>query len=224
MKRNIYYILCMCCILFAGCEYDNYDEPTSILSGRAVYDGSAVGVRVKGIEFELWQDGFAKRLSIPVYVAHDGTYSVSLFDGQYKLVRKAGAPWEAQLNDTLLIDVKKNTVVDVPVKPYFIAKNESFQTGSGTITAKFKIEKGVESASLAEVRLYLGKYILTDNSKNEFRLVATLADMKVGQENTVTATIPDNLKNEKSLYVRVGVRASVTSEFSYTQVQKIDLN
>lgn len=224
MKQSILFIIFICCLVFTGCEYDNYDEPKSTLSGKVVYDGSPVGVRATGIELELWQDGFDKRLSIPIYVAHDGSYSVALFNGEYKLVRKAGAPWEAQLTDTTIVKVSGNTTFDVPVKPYFVVNKESFQKETNAISAKFTINKIVESANIAEVRVYVSKYILTDQNKHEHAVNADVSSIVMGQETNMRVDLPENLTKEKELFVRVGVRSNLSNEFYYTQVQKVTLN
>lgn len=224
MKRNYFYIILCIGALFAGCEYDNFDEPKSTLSGNVVYNEKPVGVRTNGPQLELWQDGYALRYAIPVYIAHDGSYSVSLFDGQYKMVRKAGGPWEPQLNDTITINVKKNTVYDVPVKPYFTISNESFQHTAGSITANFTINKISENADIAQVRLFIGHSVLTDQNKNEQALNADLSEITPGQQSTLSINLSESLKSLDEVFVRVGVRANVTNEFYYTQVQKISLN
>ncbi len=224
MKRNYFFIIICIGVFFAGCEYDNFDEPRSILSGNVVYNDEPVGVRTGGTQLELWQDGYALRYAIPVYIAHDGSYSVSLFDGQYKMVRKAGAPWEPQLNDTLAITVRNNTVIDVPVKPYFTIANESFQSAAGTVTANFTVNKISENANLAQVRLFLGHSVLTDQNKNEQVVNIDIAGITPGQQSTLTIQLAENLKNLDEVFIRVGVRANVTNEFYYSQVQKIVLH
>lgn len=223
MKKIILSIIFVISFVYTSCEYDNFDEPKATLSGKVVYEGNPVGVRTAGIELELWQDGFGLKKSIPVHVAHDGAYSAVLFNGQYKMVRKAGAPWQPQLSDTILIDVRGNTVTDVPVIPYFVINNESFQKDAGTMTAKFTISKIVESADIAEVRLYLGKSILTDQNKNEHAVNAKISDITIGNETLIVTEIPENLMNGAYVFARIGVRSNVSNEFYYTQVQKIDL-
>lgn len=223
MKKSVIFVICICILVVVGCQYDNYEEPTSTLSGKVVYEGKAVGIRTNGVEMELWQYGFGLRKNIPIYVAHDGSYSVSLFDGQYKMVRKAGAPWQPQLTDTITVDVRNNTVVDVPIIPYFVISNESFQKGTGTVTAKFTINKVVESANLRDVKLYLGKSILTDENKKEAALSVDISNITLGQETTITGNVPADLAKYDYIYVRVGVRSTVSNEFYYTQVQKINL-
>ena len=222
MKTKILFIAACVCFLLASCEYDNYDAPSAKLSGRVVYNDAPVGVRTNGTQLELWQDGYELYTKIPVYIAQDGTFSASLFNGQYKLVRLSGAPWEDQPMDTIRIEVKGNTVVDVPVKPYFIIKNESYQKGTGNvITVKFTIEKVVESADVKSVNFYLGEGILTDHNKNEYKGERDLSGLVLGQETTMTATIPEKMLKNGYAFARIGVQSNKSNEYFYTQVQKV---
>ena len=69
-----------------SCKKDNYDPPSSTLSGRLVYNGDSIGVERNQVPFELYQFGFGKVGSIANTFAQDGTYSALLFDGDYKLI------------------------------------------------------------------------------------------------------------------------------------------
>src|SRR5690554_1512804 len=102
--KIIKYIITLSVILFiTGCEIDNYEAPKSFLEGKVVYNNQPVGVRSNGVQLELWQPGYALYSKIPVYVSQDGSFSASVFDGDYKLVRLEGAPW---VNNTDTIDVQ----------------------------------------------------------------------------------------------------------------------
>ena len=222
MKTKILFIVACVCFLLASCEYDNYDAPSAKLSGRVLYNDAPVGVRTNGTQLEPRQDGYELYTKIPVYIAQDGTFSASLFNGQYKLVRLSGAPWEDQPMDTIRIEVKGNTVVDVPVKPYFIIKNESYQKGTGNaITVKFTIEKVVESAEVKSVNFYLGEGILTDHNKTEYKGELDLSGLVLGQETTMTATIPEKMLKNGYAFARIGVQSNKSNEYFYTQVQKV---
>lgn len=211
-------------LFFAGCEHDNYEEPNSILSGRVIYNDQPVGVRTNGPQLELWQDGFKLRTLIPLHISHDGSFSASLFDGTYKLVRKGNSPWLQQSTDTIVVEVKGNTQVDVPVTPYFAIKNESYAVANNIVTANFTVDKVVATSNnLQFVKLYLGSSILTDEVRKEHAVNANVGTLVLGANTSLTATIPDNLKNLSHIFVRVGVKSSATGEYSYTQVQKISL-
>lgn len=224
MKLKFLMILTATAGLFlAGCEYDNFNAPESTLSGRVVYDGKAVGVRNNGPRLELWQNGYPLKSAIPVHIDQDGTFSSSLFDGQYKLIRRGESPWLQQTTDTLLVNVKGNTSIDVPVTPYFTINNDSFQKSGNTITAQFVVNKVVQSANVDLVRLYLGKSILTDQVQRELLVDGNVGSLVFGQPTVIAGQLPDDLKNLDYVYARLGVKSTSSGEYLYTQVQKIAL-
>lgn len=224
MKIKFLNLLIACAgLLVVGCEYDNFEAPKSTLSGRVVYEGKAVGVRNNGPQLELWQDGYPLRSKINVYFDQDGTFSASLFDGTYKLVRMGDSPWLQQATDTIIVQVKGNTAVDVPVTPYFTVTNESFQKNNNSITANFTVNRIVGTANLDAVRLYLGKSILTDQGQQELRVDAKVANVVFGQPTSIVGELPDNLKNLDYIYARIGAKSTVSGEYYYTAVQKIAL-
>ncbi len=221
MKKIISALIMLCCLLaVSSCGYDNFDEPKSMLTGKAVYNGEAVAVRSGSSEFALFQDGYALHGSIPVYIAQDGSYSVNLFNGEYKLVRMGNAPWERPSGDTIRITVKGNTVQDIPVTPYFFIKSASFAKNGNKVTAKFTINKVVGEARLEDISLYLGKGILTDNNQKEAAL-SLGKELPLEEENTAEIDIPSNLVNEAYIYARIGVKSDKSSEYCYSQSVKV---
>lgn len=224
MKLNFLITLTATASLFlAGCAYDNFEAPESTLSGSLIYEGNAVGVRNNGPRLELWQDGYALKSVIPLYVNQDGKFSATLFDGQYKLVRRGDSPWLQQATDTVIVNVKGNTVIDIPVTPYFTITNESFQKSSNTITAQFTVNKVVQSANIDVVRLFFGKTILLDHVQQTSGQNGNTGSLVFGQSTSITGEIPDALKNLDYVFARIGVKSTSSSEYIYTQVQKIAL-
>jgi len=223
MKLNFLITITTALLLLAGCKYDNFEAPESTLSGRVVYEGKAVGVRNNGPQLELWQDGYPLRSAIPVYLNQDGTFSASLFDGRYKLVRRGDSPWLQQATDTVIVNVSGNTNIDVPVTPYFTISNESYQKSGNTITARFVVGKVVPAATVEFVRLYLGKSVLTDQVQRELRVDGNIATLVFGQQAVIAGDLPDNLKNLDYVYGRLGIKSTSSSEYVYTPVQRIAL-
>lgn len=222
MNKIILLISTILTLCLVSCnDYDNFDEPNATLTGRVVYKDNVIGVRTNAMKFELWQDGFGKNTAIDVYVAQDGTYSASLFSGHYKLVRKTGGPWLGEVTDTIRIDVFKNTVFDVPVTPYILLRNESYTVASGKITAKFTLDKIVETSDLSKVKIFLGKYKILDDKSNKDANIEFPATFG---ENAVTVDIPESLKSEKSLFIRIGAKSTMSDEYCFTQVETIALN
>lgn len=209
-----------------SCEYDNFKAPQSTLSGSIVYEGKTLGVRSDGPQLELWEDGHALRNVIPVHIKYDGTYSAKLFDGQYKLVRKGDSPWLHQSSDTLIINVKGNTKVDVPVIPYFIFSDYSFSKENDKVNVKFTVNKIVDSAPLEVVRVFFGKNILLDNAKlvsQNHRATLYTDATNLNKPFSASVAIPDDLKKEDYVFVRLGVKSTLTGEYLYSPVEKISV-
>lgn len=224
MKIRTICLATIAMLSLAGCEYDNYDMPDAILSGKVVYEGNQVGVRATATRLELWQDGYANKKKIDVNIAHDGTYSATLFNGRYKIVRVAGAPWEAQPFDTIVVDVKGNTTKDVEVKPFIAISNENISKESGnTVQARFTVKNVIQDSKLEEAKLFFSKNIILDNNLNDGTENIDIATIESGRETTVTVNIPAALASENYIFTRLGVRSDKSNEFYYTQVQKLQL-
>lgn len=212
-------------LFFTACKkYDNYEAPKATLSGRVVYNGQTIPVRNGGAQLELWQEGFGVRSLIPVYVAHDGTFSASLFNGTYKLTRKGNSPWLQQSTDTVVVQVNGQSTVDLPVTPYFTIKNTTIAASNNIVTANFVVDKVVATANnLQNVKLYLGQVLLTDDVRNEAKVDANVATFVLGANSTLAVTVPTALRNLPYVFARIGVKSSASSEYMYSQVQKIAL-
>tara|TARA_B100000929_G_scaffold259460_1_gene223238 strand:- start:1152 stop:1784 length:633 start_codon:yes stop_codon:yes gene_type:complete len=210
-------------MVLAGCELDNFDAPKAMLEGQVTYQGEPISVRSNSAEFQIWQDGYALNELIPVFIAQDGTYSVSLFEGEYKLVRRGGDPWLPQLNDTIVVQVSGNTQVDVPVTPYINISNENFQMNGSTLSANFQIDQIVADTNVQEISIMLSRNILLDRNINDFNKVIELESFEFGTSNSVAIEIPESLRDEGYLFVRIGAKSSMANELIYTNAQKIDL-
>lgn len=226
MKKVLIYIFSVCTTAFAACtEYDNYDAPDASLKGKVHYQGTQIGLRNSGVSFELWQDGYELTGSIPVYIAQDGTFSATLFNGQYKLVRKADGPWVDETSDTLIVNVNGSTQFDVEVKPHFIVGSESYQVNMSDkkIVGTFTVDQIVGTSNLSNVRMFIGPRVIIDNNIRGSYKKAEVSEVTFGQPLSITMDITDDLIEKGYLYARVGVKASESGEYIYTQVQKIEL-
>jgi len=222
MKAKIFLLQILVLVfLFTGCELDNYDAPSSILSGNVTYDGKPVGVRSNVLQLELWQPGYQLNTKIPVFIDQDGSFSAVLFDGNYKLVRMSGAPWENN-TDTIDVVVKGNTEVDVPVVPYFVPDNVSYQRNGKQITATFTVNRISNLRSLKSARLFLGKTIFTDNVFHLAYATKSASDIESGLPVTLTVAVPDNYSGD-FVYARIGVETDGIGELLYSPAERIEL-
>lgn len=225
MKHNLQAIILLLVIGFAaGCKKDNYEPPTSKLTGRVVYQDQPVGVRSDGVQLELWQPGFQLFTKIPVYVAQDGTFSAILSDGDYLLTRLRGnGPW-VNNTDTIRVQVRGATVVDVPVEPYFIVKTQTVQKSGDAVTASAKIDQIVATAAIEQVSFFIGgKEFVDANFKEGFddKTGAALSDLS--QPLTFSITPSAALAAKGFVFGRVGVKTVNVAEMAYGPVQKIQL-
>ncbi|SDF16208.1 Protein of unknown function [Dyadobacter soli] len=228
MKSKI--IQCIPALLLAlvvglsGCEKDNRTEPKSVLKGRVVFDGQPVGVRSNGVQLELWQRGYQLFTKIAVHINQDGTFSASLFDGNYKLVRLRGnGPWTDN-TDSIDVELRGSKEIDVPVNPYFVLKNDVYAKGEGKVSATFNVQQIATGRTIERVNLYIGTTTIVDpnnNVANAQEVAANLTDLS--KPVTLTVNIPAAHASREYIYARVGVKTSGVGEMLFGTPQKIML-
>lgn len=211
-------------VALSSCEKDNRAEPKSELKGRIVYEGAPVGVRSNGVQLEIWQRGYQLFTKIPVYVNQDGTFSASLFDGNYKLVRLRGnGPW-VDNTDTIDVELRGTKELDVPVKPYFVFQNDVYSKGEGKVSATFNLKQVDNSRTLERVNLYVGTTTIVDpnnNAVNVQEIAANITDLS--KPITLTATLSPTLAKREYVYARIGVKTSGVGEMLFGAPQKVML-
>ena len=227
MKTFLYSVLAGA-LLLAGCAKDNVKPPGSQLSGRIVYQDQALNVRNNGSTnlgnntsmLELWQPGYAFFTKIPLFVQQDGTFTAELFNGDYKLVRSRGnGPW-VDNTDSIDVQVRGNTVVDVPVQPYFTIQNAQFQRSGPTVTATCSVTK-TASKDLDVAVLFLSSTAIVDVTNNVDRAEKKGADVAdLSAPLSFSKAVPTSIKG--AVYARIGVKAAGVGEYIYSPVQKLE--
>lgn len=222
-KYVINWAFCIVFLSLLGCGKDNYDAPESTLTGRVVYQGQALNVRGtdERVRLQLYQDGYAKRDPIEIFVGQDGSFSAKLFDGQYKLVTRDGnGPW-VNSRDTTLVDLRGSTSVDLEVTPFFTISDATISLASNTMNASFTINKIVENTEIDRVLLLLNSTAFVDDGFNLMRKEFT-TDLITGPVN-LSAEFADNAKvlNAKSLFGRVCVWPRGSDQGIYSPVVKL---
>lgn len=223
MKRYNY-ILSIIIIVFAmsSCGLDNYDAPKSQLRGKITYNGEAVGLRGTGeaVQLQLYQDGYQLRDHISVYVGQDGTFEALLFDGEYKLVtRNQNGPW-VNSRDTMTVNVKGFTEIELNVTPFFTISNENISLNGSVLNASFTVNQIVNTAVIDYVTLLLGKTSFVDDVSNFVR--KDFGDQEAGNINLSTDLSGNNdLITAKTLFARVGVRTVGADQAIYSKVFRL---
>ena len=105
-----------------SCGKDNYDAPSSTISGFVTHQGKPLQLKGtdQAIQLQLYQMGYELNEHIPVYVNQNGEFNVKTFDGNYKLItRDNNGPWENS-RDTLDITLNGSQAdLKLEVTPYF---------------------------------------------------------------------------------------------------------
>lgn len=221
--KTILFGLLAATVLLTSCEKDNFAEPSASIKGRVVYENQPVGVRTNGVQLELWQPGYQLYTKIPVMVAQDGTFSATVFDGNYKLVRLRGnGPW-VDNSDTINVSVKGSITVDVPVQPYFVIRNEKFQRSNNTLTASAQVSQVTAGRAIERVTFYVSSTQFVDINNNVGKVDKTgtaLADLSKPLDFSLP--VP-GVVAKSTCYGRIGVKTVGVAEMIYTPVQKISL-
>ncbi|MDR0348131.1 MAG: DUF3823 domain-containing protein [Tannerella sp.] len=208
--------------VITSCGKDNFDEPGAILKGKIVYNGQQIQVRGTGeaIQLQLYQDGYALKDPINVFVGQDGTFSAALFNGEYKLVmRENNGPW-VYSRDALVVNVKGTTEMELNVTPFFTISDENISISGSSVNASFTINQIVNTAHVEKIYLILSKTQFADEVNNIYR--KDISDVGVGQVN-VSGDFGDNkdVTNAKFIYGRVGVKTNGTEQAIWSPVVKL---
>ncbi|MBO9203253.1 MULTISPECIES: DUF3823 domain-containing protein [Niastella] len=232
MKSYINYIALLLTIATASCKKDNYDPPTSKLTGRVVYKGEAIGTEYDQVRFELYQDGFGKTGPIGATFAPDGSYSMLLFNGNYKFIIPNGQgpfKWKqtaAGAPDTMLITMQGNQQLDIDVTPYYMIRNPQMNKSGGNISGTFKIEKIISDASARDVEsvsLYINKTTFVSGANNV--AVKTVNGNDITDPNNVnlSVAVPTLTPAQGYVYARIGLKIAGMEDRIFSPVVKIDL-
>ncbi|MDU1889897.1 MAG: DUF3823 domain-containing protein [Dysgonomonas sp.] len=209
--------------LFSSCGKDNYDEPKSDLMGTVTYQGKAINVRGtdERVRLQLYQDGYAKRDPIEVFVTQDGTFSAKLFNGEYKMVTRSGnGPW-VNSRDTTVITVKGSTTANMEVTPFFTISNEEVSVSGNTMNTSFTIDQVVSTAEMDRIILLLNTTSFVDDQYNVMRTDFT-ENLTTGAV-TYSADFTGNEKvaNAKFLYGRICVWTKNADQGVYSKVFRL---
>jgi hypothetical protein len=219
-------------LLAASCKKDNYSPPESQLTGRVTFQNEAVGVRGQGgVQLELWQRGEYFRNKIAVFVAQDGSYSATLFDGDYKLTRlRDNGPWQNN-TDSIDVQVRGNTIIDVPVQPYYVVRNATFAKSGSTVSAKCQVGQITTGRNIESVMLFVNYTQFVDNfngvtltpdelAANGGAMLTGAAVADLSKVLNLSFNLPPAVQN-KTVYARIGVKTQGVSELYYSPVQTI---
>ncbi len=229
---KIFFLIAVISGFLASCEYDNYDEPKSLLQGSIVYNGEPINVAYNAVGFQLYEPGWELSYPIDVAVNQDGSYSALLFNGTYKLIIDPNqGPFRNITNsetqsDTINVQVKGNTQLDVEVMPYYMIRNENFSVSGRTVTATFGIEQiitGTDAKAVEAVHLSVHKRQFVDNLNNLANTDMAGADITNMSSISMNVTVPSMTPTQDYAFVRIGVKIAGVEDLIFSPVQRVEL-
>lgn len=215
--------------LLGGCKKDNYDAPSSKLTGRFLYNGEVINVEANRVPYEVYQYGFGKTGPINGTITPEGTYSHMLFDGEYKFVIRPGQGpflWgnTGGKPDTITIQVKGNTTRDIDVTPFYMIRTPNFTHTATSVGGTFKIEKiitGADAKNIERAAIFINKTIFVGVDNNIARTDVTGANITDPNNVSLSVNVPTITPSQNYVFARIGVKAAGVEDWIFTPVQKI---
>lgn len=215
-----------------SCKKDNYDAPSSSFTGRIVYKGEPIQVEYDRVPFELYEYGFGKVGPINGTITPEGGFSHLLFDGEYKLVIREGQgpflwPQTGGKSDSITVNIKGNTVLDIEVEPYYMVRAPQFAHAAGKVNGTFKIEPIITDAprakNIEKAVLFINKTIIVSNDNNVGRTEINGAAITDLNNINLEVTVPTLTPTQNYIFARIGVKAVGVEDWIFSPVQKIQL-
>lgn len=207
-------------LFFTGCGLDNYDEPTSKLTGQVMYNGEALQLRGtdERVRLQLYQDGYANYGAIELFVGQDGSYSAMLFNGEYKMVtRDNNGPW-VNSRDTIFFTVKGNTVQNMEVTPYYTISNANMTLSGSKVAASLTVNQVVADRGIDRIILLLNKTQFVDDDIQIQRVDYTGDEIQGSGSRSFDFDLNEAASNAKFLFGRICVWPSGADQGIYSPV------
>ncbi len=230
--KSHYLLLLLICSIAFSCKKDNYDPPSSLLTGRLLYKGEAIQVEYDRVPFELYQYGFGKVGPINGTITPEGTFSHLLFDGEYKFVIRPGQgpflwPQSGGKADSISISVRGSQNLDIEVMPYYMIRTPQIAKAGTQVTGSFKLEKiitdAVNAKNIERVSMYLNKTQFV--SGTDFIAKTDLAGSAITDINNISmnVTVPAIVPTQNYVFARIGVKIAGVEDMIFSPVVKINM-
>lgn len=233
MKYSIKYIALIVSVslLCFSCKKDNYDPPSSMLSGALLYENDTVFVEYDRVPFQLFQYGFGKVGPIGSAFKQDGSYSALLFDGDYQFTIPTGQgpfKWKersAGVPDSVSISVKGNTSFNIDVTPYYMIRNAQFNIGGNKVNASFaakQIITGVDAKDIERVSVYINKTQFVSGANNIAWKELGGGDITDADNIALEVNIPAIVPAQNYVYARIGLKIAGVEDMVFSSLKRLD--
>lgn len=231
MKIKFQYIGLLALLIgAASCKKDNYDAPSSKLTGKIQYMGEAIQVEYDRVPFELYQFGFGKVGAIRQTFAPDGSFSCLLFDGEYKLIIPNGQgpfKWKQTAGgapDSLVINLSGSKTIDLDVTPYYMIRTPQLSVSAGKVNGSFKAEKIITDATgknIESVNLYINKTQFVSSTDNIGSASISGGSIADPDNISMQVTIPTIIPTQNYVYARLSIKIAGVEDRIFSPVVKL---
>jgi hypothetical protein len=217
--------------LVLACEKDNFDEPTTSLTGRLVYQGEPINLEYNRVGYELYQDGFGKVGPIGSTFTPEGEFSHLLFNGEYKMIIPIGqGPFLPLQNekgqaDTIFIDLNGSETMDIEVTPYWRFRNQVLIAGEGRVAATVSLEQivtGDQAREIENVTLYVSKTAFANPQTNVATVGMGGGDITDPGSISLSVDIPDIQPVQNYVFASVGVKFAGVEDLLFSATERLD--
>jgi len=214
----------------SACKKDNYAQPSSSLTGHVVYQGEAIQLERNQVPLQIYQYGFGKVGPIGQTFAQDGTFSATLFSGNYKIIVPNGQGpflWKQTVAgdpDTVNVTLNGSKTVDLEVTPYYMIRNPQITGGGSTITATFKAEQIITDANakdIERVSLYINKDQFVSGGDNIAATDLAAADITDVNNISLSVAVPAITPTQPFVYARIGLKIAGLEDMIFSPLQKV---
>lgn len=220
MKRLLYFNIWLALFALAGCGLDNYDAPSSRLTGRVVYQGRPLGLSHGKVAFNLYQEGYDKNGPISVYAAQDGSFTALLFNGTYRLETiDNNGPWLKGATG-IDLEVKGDTSVDLVVTPYYLLSDVALALNGQELRAVCNVEMIAGEKEVQRLFLCVGTTAFVSDQSYSYVARKNLMPVNIGG-NSLSLDISEQLALYDTLYARLGLQINGVQECIFSDVIKI---
>ena len=234
MKNTFQSITLVLGLAFAlmGCEKDNYEPPSALLSGRLVYQGEPIYVEYDRVSYELYQNGFGKTGPLGSTFTQEGEFSQLLFDGDYQMVIPTGqGPFVTSQNDTggadtMQIALRGSETLDIEVTPFWMIRNPQLGAGDGSVTGTFALEQiatGSNARDIESVTLYVSKTAFANSQTNVASTTVGSGDLTDLSAVSLSAEVPELIPTQNYVFASIGVKFAGVDDLIFSPTQKLDL-
>ncbi len=222
MKRKTYIALAALPCIFAmgGCGLDNYEEPSSTLTGKIVYQGEPLGLRHGKVVFDLYQEGYEKNEPIKVHVAGDGSFSALLFDGDYRMTATDNnGPW---LNSSgeMKFTLTGSKYLEYEVDPYYLLSDVAIVFDGAQVRAVCSVAKIAGDKNAQRLFLCVSPRKFIDDQSYSYIARKNQMPVNIGV-NSINLDISDIAESNDVLYARLGLQIAGVAECIYSDVIQI---